>query len=413
MGPRRLALGERHTGTIGGAFTRMFITESPLKQDRLSLTITKERFRGKTDVVVCSYLPGDDQGTQIDHFTIDKGLGNKGKAWLNEYDGLEGRIVSVFLNGKSVAKSMKYTLWADTSPAPDQGGNRTSSAGSSAPTGNAGGGQAAGSSHSTGKASGSADAGAGALPDGGRLAGVKPNLNPEVAERIGKMGNQGAGQTGGDLAARMAGRWDTQHGELRLKQVGDFVVGDYADRGVLLGRAKGSCVAGIFTNGARNGVFRFSMTGDDRFEGQWAWHGQRPNMSWNGQRVGPAPDAFRNFTRGDRSIRSMANQREVFDGIYDSNHGRVALWARDLVLIGDYADKGMLVGMWDGNSFVGRFTNGGRTGWFDLAFLSKTGSFRDGQWGWVDSGQGGDWNLTEVHDAAGPADLAIPMPRCR
>ena len=141
VGPRRLALGKRHTGTIRGAFTRMFITESPLKQDRLTLNITKERFRGETDVVVCSYLPGDDQGNQIDHFTISKGLDNKGMVWLNEYEGLQGRIVSVFINGKSAAKSMKYTLWADTSPAPDTSGNHASSGGSAAPAGNGGGNQ--------------------------------------------------------------------------------------------------------------------------------------------------------------------------------------------------------------------------------------------------------------------------------
>jgi len=242
------------------------------------------------------------------------------------------------------------------------------------------------------------------------MANVEPRLDPDVAERVGDMGT---GNTDRDLAARMAGRWDTQHGELRLKEVGEFVVGDYADRGVLLGRVRNGCLSGIFTNGARNGVFRFKVTGEDRFEGQWAWHGQEPNKSWNGRRTAPEPGAFRNFTRGGQTIRSMANQRNVFDGIYDSNHGQLALWARDLFVIGNYADKGMLVGMWDGNSFVGRFTNGGRTGWFDLAFLSKTGSFRNGQWGWLESSQGGNWDLTEVRDTAGPEDLTLPAPRCR
>ncbi|GEM_PF-2262154 len=421
IGPRRLALDTRHTGTIRSAFTRMFITESPLRHDRLMVNLTKKRFRGKTDVVVCKYLPGSNDGTQIDHYTIGKGLDNKGQAWIKEYSGVRGRIVSVFLNGKSAAKSMKYTLWANTSPAPSASGDGNS---------NSGGSNDEQGGVSKGVPSGSGDVAEGVRDirdsttaaadpsgnnnndnnDGADLESVpvdNPNLDPGITPVEAQ-----ASQKGMADAARLAGRWDTQHGELRLRQLGDLIVGDYADRGVLIGRIDGACVAGTFTNGPRNGVFRFTMKGADRFEGQWAWHGQSPSKPWSGQRSGPAPDTFRNFTRDGSTITSTTNKRDVFDGIYESNHGRVALWARHLFVVGDYAKKGLLLGMWDGDSFVGRFTNNDRTGWFDLKFLSKTGDFRSGRWGWLDSNRSGEWNLNEVSDFAYPAEVSFPGVSC-
>jgi hypothetical protein len=417
IGPRRLALDTQHSGTIRGAFTRMFITESPLRQDRLTVNLTKQRFRGKTDVVVCSYLPDSNDGTQIDHYTIAKGLDNKGQAWIKEYSGLQGRIVSVFINGRSAAKSMKYTLWADTSAAPDADSSAQSEASNSradAPSDDTN--SVPGGSRDVAEGVGTINTdqanqtGSNSSGEKGRLQ-QAPAVNPNLDAGITPVEAQ-ASAKGQQGAAGMAGRWDTQHGELRLRQLGDLIVGDYADRGVLIGRINGDCLAGVFTNGPRNGVFRFTVKGGDRFKGQWAWHGQTPNNPWSGKRTGPAPDTFRNFTRDGSTITSRANTRDVFDGIYKTNHGRVALWARHLFVVGDYAKKGLLLGMWDGDSFVGRFTNDDRTGWFDLTFLSKTGDFRRGRWGWLDSDRGGAWKLNEVSDFAYPAEVSFPGVSC-
>jgi len=93
---------------------------------------------------------------------------------------------------------------------------------------------------------------------------------------------------------------------------------------------------------------------------------------------------------------SIDNQRTVFDGTYSSNFGEVELVSRDLFLIGDYANLGVIAGMWDGDSFVGRFTNGADTGWFDFAFFSKNGTFRRGSWGWVNGGRQGNWTLNRT-----------------
>jgi len=79
--------------------------------------------------------------------------------------------------------------------------------------------------------------------------------------------------------------------------------------------------------------------------------------------------------------------------------------------LGDYAGKGILVGMWDGNSFVGHFTNEDRTGWFDFAFLSRTGSFRDGSWGWDGEEKSGSWSLDEASGATPtPLNMVADVP---
>ncbi|GEM_PF-1620656 len=196
-----------------------------------------------------------------------------------------------------------------------------------------------------------------------------------------------------EIATSFAGRWQTRFGELNLHQAQGYVIGDYADSGVMLGEVAGNCVAGVFTNAKRNGVFRFTKDGKDSFEGEWAWHGNRPRRDWDGQRKGAPAATLRNFTPDGQALKTRNNERTVFDGTYDSPFGTVALIQRDLFLVGDYGDKGIMAGLWDGNSFRGYFTNEGRTGWFDLAFLSKKGDFRSGKWNWVGSSQARDWTL--------------------
>jgi hypothetical protein len=200
-------------------------------------------------------------------------------------------------------------------------------------------------------------------------------------------------------AVDFSGSWDTTFGELRLHQVDNFLIGDYADNGIIVGEVSGSCVAGVFTNGERNGNFRFEASGEDNFEGSWGWHGDPVEANWSGSRTSSSVQELKNFTRDGSTTQIIDNDRTVFDGTYNSNYGTLKLLSRDLVLIGDYANKGIMAGMWDGNSFVGRFTNGDRTGWFDLAFFSKNGSFRNGEWGWVGQSSGGSWDLSGQNDS--------------
>jgi len=88
-----------------------------------------------------------------------------------------------------------------------------------------------------------------------------------------------AGAASGDFG----GVWDTDFGELRLHQIGDYVIGDYADNGVMVGKASGRCVAGVLHHGERNGLFRFDASGGSgQFEGQWAGYGDDLGGTWSG-----------------------------------------------------------------------------------------------------------------------------------
>lgn len=203
------------------------------------------------------------------------------------------------------------------------------------------------------------------------------------------------------------GRWNSSFGELRLHQIHrdpyDYIIGDYAERGILVGRVAedGNCASGVFTNGARNGSFQFVLDNGnpEEFGGIWAWHDQPPAGEWTGRRIGPAPDALRNFTRDGDTTRTLQQDRAILDGLYQSRHGMLDLTSRDLFLLGEYADKGVIAGMWDGNGFVGHFTNGARTGWFDFDVLSKTGKIRGGRWGWAGEGRSGPWQPTPFDGA--------------
>ena len=204
------------------------------------------------------------------------------------------------------------------------------------------------------------------------------------------------------LAMSWGGTWSTDHGDLRIVSIGAFVVGDYADRGTLVGQVSGSRLTGAFTNGGRAGRFEFDRDGEGRFSGTWWWIGETGSASWNGTQTDRREPALTNFARDGRVLRSQRNNRRDYNGTYESRFGTLRLRHSDLVLVGDYGDKGVLAGVWDGNGFVGTFTNGGRAGWFDFEFLSRTASFRSGRWGWADETSQGDWALRKTDSATPP-----------
>lgn len=209
------------------------------------------------------------------------------------------------------------------------------------------------------------------------------------------------------------GTWNTNFGKLDLYQIKNYVIGDYADDGVILGKLNGNCLTGVFTNAERNGVFRFKANGKNNFKGQWAWHGETPSGNWNGSRSDREVRQLDNFTRGSSTTQVIDNNRKVYDGIYNSSFGKVELFSRDLFLIGDYGNKGIIAGMWDGNSFVGKFTNGDRTGWFYFEFFSRNGEFRDGSWGWIASNNNGDWSLNKSKNQTPNIDNMTDDVSCR
>ncbi|MDF0600437.1 hypothetical protein P1J78_06825 [Psychromarinibacter sp. C21-152] len=211
------------------------------------------------------------------------------------------------------------------------------------------------------------------------------------------------------------GRWNTNHGELRLHQVrrdpASYIIGDYANRGIIVGLVSpdGQCAHGVFTNGAESGGFQFVLDQGGEFSGLWAWHGEPPAGEWTGTRVGDAPRQLSGFTRGGGTLQVIDQPRAIMSGLYDSRHGTLDLASRDLFLWGAYADKGIIAGQWDGNGFVGQFTNDGRVGWFDFDVLSKTGTVRGGQWGWHGEGKRGAWTPSDYTGQVTPILDAVDV----
>jgi len=196
-----------------------------------------------------------------------------------------------------------------------------------------------------------------------------------------------------DAYVDFTGRWDTDFGELRLHQIKDYVIGDYADKGVILAKIEGNCLRGVFTNDERNGIISFSLKSDDTFEGSWGWHGEEADNIWKGRRTSENVNTLTNLGRNNDKIRTKNDDRDVYDGIYNSQQGILKLMSRDMFLIGDYAEKGIIAGMWNGSGFEGIFTNGEDTGRFNWIFFSKSGKFREGSWTWIGKNGGGSWSM--------------------
>lgn len=91
----------------------------------------------------------------------------------------------------------------------------------------------------------------------------------------------------------LTGSWKTTYGEVRLVQVGDLFVGDYADNGVIIGgRAEDGTITGQFGNGSRVGQFSWEAKAgrvdgeyEITFDGSWSFIDEEGASSWSGEKV--------------------------------------------------------------------------------------------------------------------------------
>lgn len=105
------------------------------------------------------------------------------------------------------------------------------------------------------------------------------------------------------------GTWKTNHGPLRLVQIGDKVYGDYVNvNGTIQGSIKNNVLNGIFTNRNNRGKFQFSIN-SNKFAGQWAWANNSGKGHWNGTRISAAKP---NLTSAIKSRLANANAKNVF-----------------------------------------------------------------------------------------------------
>jgi|GEM_PF-5471891 len=211
------------------------------------------------------------------------------------------------------------------------------------------------------------------------------------------------------------GIWETSVGKIKLYQISNYVIGDYEDKGIMVGKIERNCLHGTFTDDNTNGEFSMGINsaGGGEFAGLWMRDKMNGPKQWRGTRISKNVSSFSNFTRNGSSLNIIKNKRIAFDGTYGSNRGVVKFFQRDLLLIGDYRSDGIMAGMWEGNSFQGLFTVGNQTGWFDLAFFSKTGSFRGGEWGWLGEEGEAQWDLDrETEGTPWPDNMGNTL-RCK
>lgn len=218
--------------------------------------------------------------------------------------------------------------------------------------------------------------------------------------------------TGSLWAQNWEGTWNTQFGQLRLVDLGDYVVGDYSKHGIIIGKKNFDLLQGVFTNSQnqRSGHFTFQSQPSNRFRGSYKWEGSNKLTDWTGQKTSNTVTALRNFTLDGKAIPVSQNYRSDYDGVYNSSFGQLRLRQKHNILFGDYGKVGVLAGVWNGNHFVGRFTNNGKVGWFRFDFFSKDASFRSGQFGWLPVGpKAGSWNLAKTNQGT-PALYQVYKP---
>lgn len=109
IGPRRLDYGKTHNGTVTGPTSRVFIAETPSNKKHADVTIKKLDGKAKTSITVCKV---DSSGNQqkVWDFTVQNGNGTE--TFTRTVKGLEGKILTVHINGHSATNKFKYSVKA-------------------------------------------------------------------------------------------------------------------------------------------------------------------------------------------------------------------------------------------------------------------------------------------------------------
>ena len=212
------------------------------------------------------------------------------------------------------------------------------------------------------------------------------------------------------------GTWKADFAELRLKENGNLVYGDYGDYGIIEGykvqTASGPRLRVKFSrDDGKFGYAEWVEIGDDgnRFSGRWVMSGN-PMPEWNdgslkkwtGTRINDAAPSLRKYTGNAQPASTLARARADFrrwvnavdmnatdpwTGTWDTDFGPVRLrtFAGHYVY-GDYGNHGTINGVWrtvDGKSVLrARYTRNddGSTGYLEWASDGKTDHTVDGRW---------------------------------
>ena len=110
IGPRRLEYGKTMSGTVTGPTSRVFIAETPSDMKQADVTIKKLDGKAKTSITVCKVDASGNQQKVWD-FTVENGNGTE--TFTRTVKGLEGKLLTVHINGHSATNSFKYTVRAN------------------------------------------------------------------------------------------------------------------------------------------------------------------------------------------------------------------------------------------------------------------------------------------------------------
>ncbi len=184
------------------------------------------------------------------------------------------------------------------------------------------------------------------------------------------------------------GIWQTTFGELRLRQVGTEVVGDYDKHGTIIGKYNASSgqVKGQFTYGNKKGHFTWTIK-NGQLDGKWGYKNKPAKNQWTGKRV----------TAQTGEIKS-----HPWSGVWDTNYGQLRLLQRGGIVEGLYNKGDAKITKAEYNvrtkKLKGTFDNNGRKGNFEFT-LSGLGtaqpSFK-GKWAWGDATPKQAWNGKRV-----------------
>ncbi len=180
------------------------------------------------------------------------------------------------------------------------------------------------------------------------------------------------------------GYWNSTFGELRLRQDGTRVFGDYNTYGVIeavLHPVTGQ-IKGIFTNGSKWGRLEFNLSSSNNWTGQWSWGGQNWVGAWNATKRSASTPRF-----------TKASYVPYWQGTFNSTFGPLRLRQDGSRVWGDYSNLGTIEAAWnpDTNRIDGFFLNRGKKGKLWYFQTVQNGTFT-GQWAWDGQGWAGAWN---------------------
>ena len=94
IGPRRLEFNKTLTGTIVGPTERLFVTETPVDKDSVTITVKKTDGKQENNITICK-IDQTNKCTVVGTYTFANGDSNIGKEYTKTITGTRGYLIVV------------------------------------------------------------------------------------------------------------------------------------------------------------------------------------------------------------------------------------------------------------------------------------------------------------------------------